>query len=163
MSRNKNILGLMIIALLLTISCSVGVKTDLLTGLSIKYNGFSVANSFLAKGNKKTTDVKIKPGEKISLVFTGISGFKTIEGMAYPGASIVVTDSKGKIVLDIADLFSAYDSTGVDVKLAGEALTIDFTAPLTGSEKGDKYNWKSRVWDKKSTSELTCELQLEVE
>lgn len=163
MQKSKNTFSLLVVALLLAVSCSVGVKTDLLTGLNIKYNGFSVGNSFLAKGNKKTTDVKIKPGEKISLVFTGISGFKSIEGVAYPGASILITDSKGKTVLDIPDLFSSYDSTGVDVKLAEEALSIDFTAPASGSEKGDKYNWKSRVWDKKSTSEITCTLQLEVE
>jgi len=141
----------------------VGVKKDLLTGLSIKYNGFTVEESFLAKGSNKTTDVKIKPGEKISLVFTGVTGFKEIEGMAYPGASIMVVDSKGKTVLEVTDLFASYDSTGVGTKLVEEALSIEFTAPSTGSEKGDTYNWKSRVWDKKGTSELTCELQLVVD
>ncbi len=163
MKKNKNIFGLLIMALLVSVSCSVGVKKDLLSGLSIKYNGFAVENSFLVKNDKKTTDVKIKPGEKMTVFFTGISGFNSVEGMAYPGASILVVDSKGKTVLDVADLFSDYDSTGVDVKTAEEGLSIEFTAPASGSEKGDIYNWKSKIWDKKGKSELTCELELEVE
>ncbi len=163
MKKNKIIFGALIMALLLAFSCSVGVKKDLLSGLSIKYNGFTVAESYLVKNDKRTTDVKIKGGEKMSLVFTGVSGFKAVEGMAYPGASILVVDNKGKTVLDIADLFSSYDSTGVETKLVEEALSIEFTAPTEGSEKGDKYTWKSRVWDKKGTSEITCELQLEVD
>ncbi|MBL7921427.1 MAG: hypothetical protein JNJ40_14005 [Bacteroidia bacterium] len=163
MKKTKTKLSLLVIALLMAFSCSVGVKKDLLSGLSIKYNGFTVADSYLVKGDKRTTDVKIKPGEKLSLVFTGVSGFKAVEGMAYPGASILVVDNKGKTVLDIPDLFSSYDSTGVETKLAEEALSIEFTAPTEGSVKGDKYTWKSRVWDKKGTSEITCELQLEVD
>lgn len=163
MNRNKNIFSALIFALLLLVSCSVGVKKDLLSGLSIKYNGFAVQESYLVKNNKQTTDVKIKPGEKISLVFTGVTGFKEIDGKSYPGASIMVIDSKGKTVLEVADLFASYDSTGVGSKLVEEALSIEFTAPTTGSEKGDTYNWKSRVWDKKGTSELTCELNLEVD
>ncbi|MEO6303150.1 MAG: hypothetical protein ABIP51_08245 [Bacteroidia bacterium] len=161
MNKIKTITSVIVVSLLL-IACSVGVKKDLMSGLSIKYDGFAVGNSFLVKDNQKTTDVKIKPGQDISVVFTGITGFKEIDGKVYPGASIVVVDSKGKTVLDIADLFSSYDSTGVDTKMVQEALSIKFTAPPTGSEKGEIYSWKSKVWDKKGKSTLDCELQLEV-
>ena len=138
-------------------------KKDLITGLNISYNGFTIGSSFLAKGKNKTTDVKIKPGENISLVFTEIGGFKDVEGKAYPGASIIVTDSKGKTVLDNPDLFSHYDSTGVDIALVKEALSIEFSVPTTGYEKGEVFFWKSKIWDKKSKSELNCDLKLEVE
>jgi len=163
MKRTKIIATLAISALILVVSCSVGVKKDLLSGLTVKYNGFTVGNSYLVKDSKKTTDVKIQPGKVISLVFSDIGGFAELEGKAYPGASILVTDSKGKIVLDVADLFSSYDSTGVDVALVKQALSIDFTAPASGFEKGETFSWKSKVWDKKGKATLDCELQLELE
>ena len=163
MKRTKIMATLAISALLLVISCSVGAKKDLLSGLSIKYNGFTVGNSYLVKDNKQTTDVKIQPGKVISLVFSDLGGFTELEGKAYPGASILVTDSKGKTVLDMPDLFTQYDSTGVDIALVKQALSIDFTAPASGYEKGETFTWKSKVWDKKGKSELNADLQLELE
>ncbi len=158
----KNI-SVALITSLIVISCSVGVKKDLMSGLSVKYDGFTVEGSYLVKDNKQTSDITVKPGQDISMVFTGITGFKEVEGKVFPGASIFVTNTKGKTILEITDLFSQYDSTGVDPKMVKEALSIKFTAPALGIEKGEKYNWQSKVWDKKGKSTLTSQVQLDAE
>ena len=158
----KNI-AIAVIASLILFSCSVGVKKDLMTGLNVKYDGFTVEGSYLVKDNKQTSEVTVKPGQDVSMVFTGITGFKAVDGKVFPGASIFVTDTKGKTILEIADLFSQYDSTGVDPKMVQEALSIKFTAPSVGIEKGEIYDWKSKVWDKKGKSTLTSEIKLNAE
>ena len=142
------------------ISCAVGVKKDLMTDLTVSNNGLSYEDVYLSSDGKRLQDNKFVMNQKIFIQLEGVDGFNLKENMAYPGASILVTDKSGNVVLDLKDLFEQYSEIGVkseDAALLSASLNIG-TPMVAGME----YTLVSRFWDKNGDGDITCELGFSV-
>lgn len=142
-------------------SFSKGVKKDLTTGLSTSYNGFSVESISLVGDNDQSISTKEVPMDsKFAIVFEGIANYELKEEKAFPGLSILVTDTKGTSIINEADLFASstdgYSSEDASVLRA----TVTVGSPM---EPGQTYHCKIRVFDKnKAESEIVSELDFTV-
>lgn len=151
-----------IILLFLFTSCnfSKGVKADLATGLSASYNGFAIDDIYLSEGEegKKISSNKVTLGTQVNILVTGVANYKEENGIVFPGCSMILTDSAGTELLNVADLFS--DRTSGFPK--AEATTL--RAKLTTGEPmaiGKTYKLKCRFYDKKNTeSEIIAKVDL---
>jgi hypothetical protein len=154
-----NLLLLIITAFFLN-ACSVGVKKDLLTGLTVKNNGLSFEESYLMMDNVKMVTNEFPVGKVIYMYFDGVSGFLTKDGLVYLGASLVILDEKGNKIMDYADLFSEYDKDGVAPENT-KALNVNLTIgdPM---KEGGKYIWKSKIWDKNGEGAIEAEIEFVV-
>jgi hypothetical protein len=91
------------------ISCkySKGVKKDLSTHLTTTYNGFTLADIYLANTNEtRLNSNKIPLGSKIFLIATGVENFEITESKVFPGCRMILTDKNKKEILNLPDAFS---------------------------------------------------------
>ena len=160
MMKNKSFFFAILIAIaglaLAVTGCQVGVNKDLTTGLSYAYKGLGAEEVFLSKDNQvfKSTDFQL--GSRIVMHFSGVSGFKAVEGKVYPGMSIRVTDSAGAAVIDAPDLFTQYDAEGLDPEVAAELSgNITIGTPMVN---GGEYLWEVKVWDKKGDGTINASM-----
>ena len=143
-----------------SIACTVGAKKDFLTGLKVTNNGLAFEQAYMAMDGKALQTDLLKIGEKVTLQLTGVKGFELIDGMAYPGASIDVLDKTGAKAMELKDLFSSYDKTGVkaeDAQYLTTALTIG--SPLL---IGETYTFQSHFWDKNGKGVIDAEMEFTV-
>jgi len=142
------------------ISCNVGVKKDLNTGLKITNNGLTYDVSYLSFANQKTTDNEFPLDTTIDLIIGGIKGYTEKDSMVYIGASLSVFDKENKQILNYPDLFSDYETTGVTPAQA-EAITLTLRTgkPMVA---GESYIWKSKIWDKKGKGEINSEVEIKI-
>jgi hypothetical protein len=154
-----NLILILIVALFLN-ACSVGVKTDLMTGLKTSNNGLSYQDAQLSVDNVKLTSNEFLLGKKVHMYFSGTEGFVLKDGKINLGASLFVTDASGNKLEDNSDLFEAYTVQGVapeDVK------SVDLSIPVNEKYKvGGKYTWKSKIWDKNGKGIITGEVEFVV-
>ena len=146
--------------LLFSIACSVGAKKDFLSGLKVTNNGLAFEQAYVASEGKALQTDQLKMGQKITLQLTGVKGFELIDGMAYPGASIDVLDKTGAKAMELSDLFTAYNETGIkaeDAQYLATSLTIG--SPLL---IGETYTFKSHFWDKNGKGVIEAEMEFTV-
>lgn len=126
--------------------------TLLYNGIQLEASKLKVIKAYLVEndnsGKRIPADniVDIKKGVKLLLM---VDGWQEQEGRVWPGASTKVVADKSETALDIADLFAAYDQTGVspeDAKLI--SLTVYF--PKWAVERPVTLDVSFRVWDKRS-------------
>lgn len=136
-------------------ACSVGTKTDLMSGLKISNNGLSYADGYLSIDQQKLSSNEFPLGKEVYLYLDGVEGFTVTDEKVFVGASLVITDESGKEQANIADLFESSNETGLSVE-AAQRISINFVlgAPL---EAGKKYIWKSKIWDKKGKGVIETE------
>lgn len=140
---------------------SKGIKKDLMTGLSVTYDGFTIDEAVLLDSNGQTlSSNQVGLESKIKIKITGLDGFHAINGQVFPGASILVTDTNQVAILDEKELFSEYDSTGCSIE-DSRTITLSVTVgdPM---QEGNLYIWKSRVWDKKGKAYLDINQEFKV-
>jgi len=141
-------------------SCESGIKKDFTSGLKITNNGLSFTESYINVDGKKSTGSEFPLNSVVELHFEGVNGFTLENDMVFLGASMTLVDSKNTEILHYPDLFADYDSTGVspiDAKLI--YLSLSTASPM---EAGEKYMWKTRVWDKKGKGEINTEMEISV-
>ncbi|KPM47391.1 hypothetical protein [Jiulongibacter sediminis] len=144
----------------LLLSCSAGVKKDFLSGLKVTNSGLAFEQAYMSSDGKSLQTDQLKTGQKVTLQLTGVKGFELIDDMAYPGATIEVIDKTGVKAMELADLFSSYNETGVkptDAQYLSTALTIG--NPLL---VGETYTFKSHFWDKNGSGEINGEMEFTV-
>jgi hypothetical protein len=156
----KTKLMLIIFLAFLLNACNVGVKTDLLTGLKTSYNGISCENAYLTLDNTKISSNQFEFGKIYHLNLNGVNGFTLKDGKVNLGAAIVVTDASGSKVVDFPDLFEQYTTEGIT---AEQAASLDLSIKILEKYKaGEKYNWKSKVWDKNGKGIINAEVSFVV-
>jgi hypothetical protein len=141
---------------------SAGTRKDLMSGMSINYNGFSVGESYLVNGqNQKTTSNEVAVGETIALVVEGIDGYELKEGRSFPVLDLLVTDMDGNTALKGDDVLGTQAGEGVDPNDAAILRgTITVGAPM---KSGETYHAKMKIWDKlKPESVINLEVDLVV-
>lgn len=130
-----------------------------LVGIKTKSDGLSCpAIYILGNGLLKTT--KVKEGQKLTFVFSGVEGYELQEDSTMLiGASMLVRDKEGTNVVEYSDLFKDYGP--VSPKQASTVSTyLTIGEPM---KKGESYDWIIKVWDKTSNKSLESSLRISVE
>jgi hypothetical protein len=141
-------------------ACNSGFKTDLMTGFKTSNNGLSYVDAYLSSDNVKLTSNEFVVGKTIHMYFSGSEGFVLKDGKVNLGASLFVTDSKGNKIEDNPDLFEAYTTAGVSPE---DVKSLDLSIPIGEKFKtGEKYTWKSKIWDKNGKGVITGEVEFVV-
>ncbi len=140
-------------------SFSKGVKKDITTGLNSSYNGFAVDDIYLTddKGNKLTSN-QVTLGNALLLVASGVENYKLVNGKAYPGCTIILTDKNKKEILNLPDAFASL-SDGLPAAEATELkATLTTGAPMLA---GETYQLYVHFFDKQNpTSVITSTVEL---
>lgn len=155
--------------LTLAIGCSIlagcnfsaGAKKDFSTGLSYSYNGFVVQNvRLIDQANNAMISNKVQLNTEVAITALGIHNYGVKDGKAFPGMLLLVTDSTGKPVINVADLFA--DNQGYPPERATELRgTITVAKPMAA---GQTYHVKMHIWDKVTAgNEVNAETDLVVE
>jgi hypothetical protein len=153
----------------LAIGCSIlagcnfskGAKKDFRTGLSYNYNGFGVQDVIMIDpSNRAMASNKVQLNTEVAISALGVSNYGLKEGKAFPGMMLLVTDPKGKPVIDVADLFAG--NQGYPPERATELRgTITVANPMAA---GQTYHVKVHIWDKVTAgNEVNAETDLVVE
>ncbi|MGG9962531.1 hypothetical protein [Ferruginibacter sp. SUN106] len=130
-------------------------------GIKLKIKGLEIKEAFLVfdDESKVPADNKVDLSQRVTLRIVLTKGFKEVEGKVFPGGTERIVLSNGDTILNSEDLFTAYDSTGVNPQ---DAKYISLKAVIT--EIRDKKNYVNvffRVWDKKTVAnEITGSYKL---
>lgn len=138
---------------------SKAVKEDLQTGLRTSANGLSFEEHYLVNDkDEELVITQFQPGNKISIVLTGVKNFKLDKDRAYPGLSLKVTDMNGKAFLETGNLFESYADGFTEKDAATLRASLTIGPPL---EQGD-YQLNAKFWDTKSESVINSTLKFSV-
>ncbi len=125
-------------------------------------NGAGYDEIYIYSGDQEKVIVnnEVERADKIYFVFEGLTDFKEEGGMVFPGLSLKGTDKAGKIILDYADLFEEYSTTGLSVTDFNKRLLSNFT--LSGVELLSPLHCEIIIWDKKSEAKIKSVTNLDV-
>lgn len=127
--------------------------------IKIFEKGLTLKEAYIFDTAKRTvvTSGKIDFENKMLLDIQGLKGYALADENASLGMSVLVTDAKGKILLDFPDL------------LKNQALTIaqiqqglGSTLKINKGEVANPINWQIKIWDKTGNSELLVKAKIEV-
>lgn len=144
-----------------SLTASVPVKVILAKdelGIKKTSGGLTCESAYIVSGEILTTN-KVKEGQKLTFVFTGMSGYKISPGKTVNiGAQLILKNQAGKNVVEFGDLFK--DQSDIDVTKAA-TLTMFFTVgdPVMA---GESYTWIVKIWDKGNNKWLEASVPLEV-
>jgi len=124
---------------------SAGTKKDLISGLSVSYNGFTISEAVLVDAqNERKLNNEVDLNSTVAIVVQGIANYELKDGHAFPGLDLIVTDKAGVAVLE-----------GMDILANEEGYTPEDAAVLRGTitagnpmVAGETYHAKMKIWDK---------------
>jgi hypothetical protein len=134
--------------------------SNLKNGIKLRIKGFKVseASLYFDDGGSVPQNNKIEVNQRVNMRLVIESGWSETDGKVFPGGSEVIKLNTGAVVLESEDLFKAYDETGVSPE---DARYITLKAIITSMNDKRKYVIVTfRVWDKKSTAEITGSYKL---
>jgi len=103
---------------------------------------------------------KAQIGEQVNMRLL-CEGWKEKDGKVFIGASEVITNPNGDVVLNEKDLFASYDETGISPT---DAETITLSAVITSVPTPTKYFVVTfRVWDKVGNGEISGSYKLYIQ
>ena len=150
MQYSKTKFSILLFALcFIIISCqfSKGVKKDLNTGLSASYNGLTIDDIFLTDASgKRLNDNKIKLGDKVLMVVSGVDYFTEQEGKVFPGCQIILTDKDKNELLNLPDAFADQTSGTTPAEAKTLQASLNTGQPMVS---GATYHLLVRFYDKK--------------
>jgi hypothetical protein len=129
-------------------------------GIKLKAKGLKVSEASLYFDDESSVpqNNKIEVNQRVNMRLIIESGWSEVNGKVFPGGSEIIKLNTGAVVLESDDLFKAYDETGVSPE---DARYITLKAIITSMNDKKKYVIVSfRVWDKKSTAEITGSYKL---
>jgi len=111
--------------------------------------------------DKSITDNKIKFNDNTYVIFEGLDGFSSDNGLIYPGLSLLLTDSKGNQILNNDNLFTEYSENGIDPDAVKERVSAHFN--VTGTNANNPLHCVVTMWDTKSNSRIKMETDLVID
>jgi hypothetical protein len=129
-------------------------------GIKIKSNGLVVSEAALYFDDQSTVPAnnRVEVNQRVNMRLFIQKGWSEIDSLVYPGGSEVIKLNTGAMILESGDLFKAYDEIGVSPQ---DAQYITLKAVITEMRDKKKYVIVTfRVWDKKSTAEITGSYKL---
>jgi hypothetical protein len=155
----KSMFAFVLVAIV-AIGCSTGTRKDLVSGMSISYNGFSVGEAQLVNGQDQvTTSNEVSMNEQIAIVVNDIENYEEKEGRVFPVLDLIVTDKDGNVALEGNDILANEEGY---LPADGAVLrgTITVGNPM---KSGETYHAKMTITDKLKTSNvITVEVDLVV-
>ncbi len=157
--RKNRFFGCVVIALVLS-ACNFhqSVNKDLTTGAFSRGDGLSCDKVSVEINGEEVSRTSFVQGEKVSLVFNNIEGFKKIGNKVFPGLSIFIIKNEKDTVIYESDLFDDLPN-GTD--LSPLQLTSYFVASLP-YENNEKYKAHVKIWDKKGKGTFVYEYPFRV-
>lgn len=135
------------------------VRTDLITGLTIKGDGLSSENVFLSVNDEKVSRTTFVYGEEFFVNFSNMDGFKKVDGKVFPGIKFDVINKKGDTVMHTDDLYKKYDVDGISISPLMLTTNLTIGRPVTSN---DDYSMHIKIWDKKGTGTITAKMAFNV-
>lgn len=129
-------------------------------GIKLKSKGLVVSDAKLYFDDQSSVpaDNLVEVNQRVNMLLTIDKGWSEVDGKVYPGGSEIIKLNTGGLILQSDDLFKAYDETGVSPV---DAQYITLKAVITEMSDKKKYVIVTfRVWDKKSTAEITGSYKL---
>jgi hypothetical protein len=137
---------------------SQSVNKDLVSGMVTRGKGLSCQDVELLAGNEKARESTFRYGEMVRIEFKGMEGFERINGNAYPGMSLTVTENKTDTVLHYQDLYQdLVDGTSNSPLMLVADLVL--ANPL---HSGRDYTLQVRIRDKKGNATFSSRLGFKV-
>lgn len=140
-----------------TVKSSTVVKdgTTITNNITLDAKGVKVkkATLLLPDNSPVSDDNMVNLNQKVKLLLVIEDGWELKNGKNFIGGSEKIVASNGQVVVDAADLFADYTTTGIDPE---DAKLISLSAVIT-QEAGSSsyYEVTFRVWDKAGTGEIT--------
>jgi len=143
-----------------------GFKTqiDLNKGIKTTYKGLSFMKSYLAVDKIIISTNQVPVGKEVDIGFSGLDGFKEIDGNIFIGASMKVTNSSGEVIVDKGNMLKSYETTGIVLDVfrsesVAQTFTFTFTQEPT-SKIGNIYIVEIKIWDLKSDAVLNSTVDI---
>ncbi|MBC7850009.1 MAG: hypothetical protein H7Y31_09735 [Chitinophagaceae bacterium] len=133
-----------------------GVKKDFTTGLTATYSHIEPGKVLLVMNDEELNHTDIPIGESFLLINKNVKGLKERNGKVSVGCSLVITDKKGKKILDAPDLFKGKDVfLKKDVSLL--KCTVNTGEPMEWEEK---YDVVATFWDKYGNGRIVNKVKI---
>jgi hypothetical protein len=133
----------------------VVAQTPRITG-----KGLTLDTAYFVIKDKMVGSNEFSTGTHVAFMLRGLKGLSILDGKSFPGITMKIINSKNVALLDYADLFEEYTTTGVGSDDARSlSMTLTVGSPLT---EGEIYTWYGRVWDKNGKAELIIEMPIKV-
>ncbi|MFL5752302.1 MAG: hypothetical protein ACJ76F_02760 [Bacteroidia bacterium] len=145
------------------IKVSNTLKMQAVEGTNYKPNGLTADGIFYSRNNETSSlnENTLSGGDELNAYFTGLKGFKEENGKVWIDASVSMQDPSGNSLIEVKDLFAAYDSTGIPVEDAAKLITLTLK---TGDKvaAGKDYKAVFSLKDKKGSAALSNEFSFKV-
>jgi hypothetical protein len=129
---------------------SVGIKKDLKTGLTAKYNNLEPEKVMLVMNDEVLNHTDIPLGESFMLVNDNVKGLKEKDGKVSVGCSLVIKDKNGKELLNEPDLLKG-DAGVFSKDITYLKCTVNTGEPMQWEET---YAVNVIFWDKNGTGKI---------
>ncbi|PZR29612.1 MAG: hypothetical protein DI535_02565 [Citrobacter freundii] len=135
-----------------------GFTVDGSTGLSVRYDGMSTADSRMVMNGEVLNHTDIPLGEKFTIINDGIKGL-TVKGQKVSvGCSLMITDTTGKTILSEPDLFAKHEDFSKD-SVQYLQCKVDTGAPM---EWDELYIVKVIFWDKNGKGRIENSVRIRI-
>jgi hypothetical protein len=134
-----------------------GSRRDAATGLQTSHTILKSSRTKLIMNGEVLGHAQIPLGESFTIVNESVSGFTQKEGKVSVGCSLKITDRKGRVMLQMADLFAAKDIFLL-ADVNNLKCTVSTGKPMDWDEQ---YHVTVVFWDKWGKGKITNRLTIE--
>lgn len=128
------------------------------TGLSVRYDGMSTAESRIVMNGEVLNHTDIPLGEKFTIINDGIKGL-TVKGQKVSvGCSLMITDTTGKTIFSEPDLFAKHGDFSKD-SVQYLQCKVNTGAPM---EWDELYIVKVTFWDKNGKGRIENSVRIRI-
>ena len=159
----KSILkGLIFLLPIFTIACDnipqTGMIKDITSHITTNYTNIKPEEVFIYMNEERCNHNQIPLGHEFQLVNNKIKGLKVKDGKVSVGGSMKISDKKGKVLLEIKDLF------GENNVFEKDSVTFLRATISTGSpmEYDSLYDVTINYWDNYGTGTLENKMEIEI-
>jgi hypothetical protein len=133
---------------------TMGVKKDNTTGLHATYKNLEPETIRLVMNGETLNHTDIPLGESFVIRNENVKGLVTRQGKVSVGCALRITDSAGKVLLQVEDLFKGKDVfDAMDVTYL--KCTVSTGEPMASEEM---YSVQATFWDKFGNGRITNEV-----
>jgi len=125
------------------------IKND----IDVEASGVKISEVYLMDAdNNYLTENITRLNEKIYLVIKADTGWVKENDLSFIGASERISTASGHVIVDAANIFKDYETTGLP---ADKAHLINLSALITEADPGvENFVVQFKVWDKKGKGEV---------